>query len=105
MEPRSSVGHMSPSSRKSIKRGDLALEKHLLIGREQLAFPGKGQTKAAKEGRAREGTAYQYCRRQRCRSSVVKQRERLKEKCLARAKMHERWRSKMFAPILQLSGE
>lgn len=49
MEPRSSVGHES-LLQKGIKRGDLALEKHLKIAREQLAILGKGQTNTAKEG-------------------------------------------------------
>lgn len=35
----------------------------------------------------------------------MRQQERLKEKCLARAKMQERWRNKTFASILQLPKE
>lgn len=39
------------------------------------------------------------------RSLVVKQQETLEEKCLARAKMKERRRSKIFASVLQVHGE
>lgn len=58
MEPISSVGHDS-LLQKGIKRGDLALEKHLKIARGQLAISGKGQINTAKEGNESEGAAYQ----------------------------------------------
>jgi len=101
MEPRSSVGHET-LLQKSIKRGDLALEKHLQIAREQLTFPGKGQRKAAS---GREQPTNNAGSRGQGKSSVVKQQERRKEKCLARAKKQERWRNKAFASVRQLSKE
>lgn len=53
----------------------------------------------------REQPTNNTCGRGQCGSSVVKQQERLKEKCLARAKMQVRWRNKTFASILHLPKE